>query len=197
MSMGSKARLIFFVVAALAVVALAWFSRGSGSTAQASCPRATPASKMTATQTVNHEALQKRATAFMTHCELRHGSDKRVQNLMRVWNRSVEQSNFPGDPATIWGTFNRATGCLMLRMDGAKSLEEQLAILLHELAHTSGDSHNDTWKDCYLFFLGIATQEMGWRVTLKCPTVCRSHAICAQSNCPACQWYPTFEACIS
>jgi predicted metal-dependent hydrolase len=197
MSMGSKASMLIF----LALVALAvgvWYSRGSGSgSAQASCPRATPADRMTATQTVNRQTLQERATAFMTHCELRHSSDKRVRNLMRVWNRSVEQSNFAGDPATVWGTFNKATGCLMLRMDGAKSMEEQLAILLHELAHTSGESHDDTWKDCYLFFLGIATQEMGWRVTLKCPTACRSHAICAQSNCPACQWYPTFEACIS
>lgn len=189
-------------VAAIAVLALLVLvlvvspPQLSSAVPSSSCPRATPPEKLTPTQAVDAETLQRLALEFMQHCSRRHPTDKRVTRLVGTWNRTVLQSDFPGDPRTVWGTFNKATGCLMMRMDRAKSMEEQLAIMLHELAHTSGQGHDDVWKEAYLFFLGVATQEMGWKVTLKCPTVCKSHAICARSNCPSCDWTPSFEHCI-
>ena len=144
------------------------------------------------------DKLEVLAKQFLDHCLATPAlaSDTRVRNLARIWNRHVLLSDFPGDDANVLGSFNTISGCLYFRPVLEKTLPEQLGILLHELAHSNGAQHDDKWKDCFLFFVNIATTEMGWSVALKCPTQCKSYGICSKSNCENCDWLPNIEACI-
>ena len=154
----------------------------------------TPTSEQSATQ----EELEASARRFLDYCLATPSlaSDARVKNLARIWNRHVLLSDFPGDDSNVLGSFNTISGCLYFRPILEKSRPEQLGILLHELAHSSGAQHDDSWKDAFLYFVNIATSQMGWQVALKCPTQCKSYGICSRSNCENCDWLPNIEACI-
>lgn len=82
----------------------------------------------------------------------------------------------------------------MRDLKDVKTLGEQLGIMLHELAHSNGWEHDDAWRDCFLYFINIATQKLGWIVSLKCPTSCKNYQVCEKSQCELCDWV-NFENC--
>ena len=153
-----------------------------------------PSSEESATQA----ELEASARQFLDYCLATPSlaADVRVRNLARIWNRHVLLSDFPGDDANVLGSFNTLSGCLYFRPVLEKTRPEQLGIMLHELAHSSGAQHDDEWKNAFLYFVNIATTQMGWSVALKCPVVCRSYGICNRSNCENCDFLPNVDACI-
>lgn len=154
--------------------------------------------KATSEQSATQTELEASARQFLDYCLATPSlaSDSRVKNLARIWNRHVLLSDFPGDDSNVLGSFNTISGCLYMRPILEKSRPEQLGIMLHELAHSNGAQHDDAWKDAFLYFINIATTQMGWNVALKCPVVCRSYGICNRSNCENCDYLPNIEACI-
>jgi hypothetical protein len=170
-------------------------ARASGAGPAAACSRALPS--LTPEQSLTQAELAALATQFFEYCQAHEElkTDPRVRAMALRWNKHVLLSDFPGDNANVLGSFNKASGCLLFRYLPQKSRAEQLGIVLHELAHTSGASHDDAWRDAFLFFANVATEKLGWVVTLKCPTVCKTYNICSRTQCPLCDWSPAFESC--
>ena len=152
------------------------------------CPRALrslgPASSATEAE------LNRLARRFYEHCKATPelAEDKRVRALDLRWNKHVLLSDFKEDGSNVMGSFNKMSGCLLLRELPDRPRAEQLGIMLHELAHSSGWEHDEVWRDAFLFFCNVATQRLGWEVALKCPTVCRSYNVCSRQNCEQCDW---------
>jgi hypothetical protein len=162
------------------------------------CPTSLSAqNKLTKTQAVSQDELNVLAKQFVDYCAATPGikDDPRVLALTATWNKLILLSDFPDEKANTLGTFNKFTGCLLLRdLKNVKSLSEQLGIMLHELAHSNGWNHDDTWRDCFLYFINLATQKLGWEVSLKCPTSCKNYQVCEKSQCEYCDWI-NFENC--
>lgn len=62
-------------------------------------------------------------------------------------------------------------------------------VLIHEVAHaaTRNGNHTAEWRDAYVFLLRLATEQMGWDVTLECSS-CRYYGVCGPGHCPSCTW---------
>jgi hypothetical protein len=162
------------------------------------CPKSLSSQgKLSDVQAVSQKELDALAKQFMDYCSSTPGiqEDSRVIKLSSTWNKSVLLSDFPGEKSSVMGTFNKQTGCLLMRdLKDVKTLGEQLGIMLHELAHSNGFDHDDTWRDCFLYFINVATQKLGWIVSLKCPTSCKNYQVCEKSQCELCDWV-NFESC--
>jgi hypothetical protein len=159
------------------------------------CKKALPS--LSPEQRLTQDDLAKLARQFYDYVTTSEEfkNDDRVRYLKLRWNKNVMLSDFPGDDANVLGSFNKLSGCLLFRYMPQKSKAEQLGIMLHELAHSSGANHDGTWRDAFLYFANIATKKLGWIVALKCPTVCKSYNICSKDLCPLCDWEPSFGGC--
>lgn len=159
------------------------------------CSKALPS--LSPEESLTQDDLDKLARQFYDYVTAsdEFKDDPRVRYLKLRWNKLVLLSDFPGDDSNTLGSFNKMSGCLLFRYMPEKSKPEQLGIVLHELAHSSGMNHDDAWRDAFLYFANIATKKLGWVVALKCPTVCKSYNICSRSLCPLCDWTPRFEGC--
>ena len=159
------------------------------------CSKALPS--LSPEQKLTQDELDQLAKQFYDYvtasAELK--DDQRIRYLKLRWNKLLLLSDFPGDEANTLGSFNKMSGCLLFRYMPQKSKPEQLGIMLHELAHSSGANHDGTWRDAFLFFANVATKKLGWVVSLKCPTVCKSYNICDRGLCPLCDWTPSYESC--
>lgn len=180
-----------FVSLVIAFIASFIFHGNSYGKPSGKCSKSLKAAgKLTREQTASQEELDSLAKRFVDYCSTdpNMSGDRRVINLTARWNRQVLLSDFPGDASNVMGSFNKESGCLMLRDMKEKPLSEQLGIMLHELAHSNGWNHDDEWRDCFLFFANVATEKLGWVVAMKCPTACKNYQVCSKSQCPLCDF---------
>lgn len=66
--------------------------------------------------------------------------------------------------------------------------------ILHELAHSTPPAHGDEWRDAFIFFLKVATEELGWTVFMSCDR-CQNYGLCDKAMCPKCTWNFTLDTC--
>lgn len=132
------------------------------------------------------DALRDNMRTFLRHLVTYHPGDIRTQKLMATYSGAlVNTDEFPR--RTIRGSFSKETGIMKLRVSDPDLSDAQVrAVLLHELAHTSGYEHDVEWRDTFLFFCNVATRELGWDVNLSQPHNCRAHAICSAGMCALC-----------
>lgn len=144
--------------------------------------------------------LQLRVAEFARHLQTTHGQDPRTRALLAkltsVRLLSAEESA-PREGSWKNGKFQHSTGRLFVAPTDNKGRPRTQSSLLktvvHELAHATrykepGEtSHSQQWKQTWLWFLGIATQELGWVVDIKCAE-CTYYGLCDQSQCPKCNW---------
>lgn len=144
--------------------------------------------------------LRARVSQFMEHLEDNYAEDPRARDLFSKL-RHVElldpTESKPNSGSWKNGKFKHSTGTLFVAprdLHGTVRTESSmLKTVVHELAHATrykefGEaSHSQQWKQTWLWFLGIATQDLGWTVDIKCAE-CSFYGLCDKAQCPKCNW---------
>lgn len=146
--------------------------------------------------------VRDRVREFKGHLAATHPRDRRTRALLAklVDVRLLERADSAPDGGGSWmnGKFKHSTGVLYVAPRDARGRPRTRASLLktvvHELAHATrfkqpGEtSHSQEWKQTWLWFLGVATQELGWRVDIRCAE-CTFYGLCDRDQCPKCTWH--------
>jgi hypothetical protein len=130
-------------------------------------------------------ALEGMCDQLLRHLSARYPQHPTTRDLLQRWNRRVLPTREFSSP-NVKASFNKSTGCLYARLDETRSVEQWLGIVLHELAHASGTSHDEEFRRAWKFLLNVATRELGWNVVLHCRTACSSYLLCAPQDCELC-----------
>lgn len=147
--------------------------------------------------------LRERVEEFLDVLERRHGGDPRAQalfaKLTKVKLLEAAESE-PGGGSWKNGKFKHSTGVLYVApRDVAGDFRTESSLLktvVHELAHATRfkqpdeASHSQAWKQTWLWFLRVATEQLGWEVDIKCAE-CSFYGLCVEddrSQCPKCNW---------
>jgi hypothetical protein len=144
--------------------------------------------------------IRGRVDEFVDLLQSKYPADARSQALL---GKLADVKLLPRDESApnngSWknGKFKHSTGVLYVAPrtpDGAPRAESSLAkTIVHELAHATrikepGEaSHSPQWKQTWLWFLSLATNELGWEVDIKCAE-CTFYGLCDKSQCPKCNF---------
>lgn len=146
------------------------------------------------------EWVRGKVSEFVAHLQTAHPDDPRTQALLQKLQdvRLLDpQESAPQDGSWRNGKFKHSVGTLFFapRDPRGKPRSESslMKTIVHELAHATRfkelgeDAHSQQWKQNWLWFLGIATQDLGWAVDIKCAE-CTYYGLCDQQQCPRCNW---------
>lgn len=148
------------------------------------------------------EWVQDRATEFVTHVAAAHGDDPRAKAMLAKLQdvQLLQADEYAAQRGTgSWpnGKFKHSLGTLYVaprEPNGrVRTKSSLLKTVVHELAHATRnkepgeESHSQQWKTTWLWFLSIATKELGWVVDIKCAE-CTYYGLCDRSLCPKCNW---------
>lgn len=122
---------------------------------------------------------------FLRHLDMHHESDARTLRAMQAWNGRVKILR----SRDVSVRFSRNTGCLLINPDVLVTWDENMLInaLLRQLAHMTCCAYDSKWLDAYVFYLRIATEELGLKVDVKCSD-CKNFGLCYEVMCPKCSW---------
>lgn len=138
---------------------------------------------------------------FTAHLKAAYPDDPRTKALLaklRDVRLLYPSDASPSSDATSYnsGVFSHTTGTLMVApRDGRGAPRPEGSLnktILHELAHATRfkhlgeSSHSTAWKSAFVWFLTVATGELGWHVDLPCSVV--TFYGLSQSDCPMCAW---------
>lgn len=146
------------------------------------------------------EWVRARVNEFVVHLQRRYPDDPRAQAL---FDKLQDVQLLPDDESAprrgSWrnGKFKHSVGTLFFapRMpDGElRSQSSLLKTVVHELAHATRykepgeEAHSQQWKQTWLWFLSVATQDLGWSIDIKCAE-CTYYGLCERDVCPKCNW---------
>ena len=184
-------------LAALAglAAALTWAGAASDS-AGVACRRASSPS-LSSAAAARLALFQEEALRLMDRLRAGYGTDERTLALDARWNKRVLQTDEFARPS-VKASFNKTTGCLYMRLsDDGTPLPVLRGIMLHELAHAAGTSHDAAFREAWLFFARVATEDLGYEVNFACPLACSAYGVCFERDCPRCGWAPDHDACVS
>lgn len=142
--------------------------------------------------------IRRRAEEFTAHLHESYGDDPRALALFDKLE-DVQLLEDAGEKKGSWsnGKFKHSTGVLYVvprdPRGAIRTRSSLLKTLVHELAHATRhkepgeQAHSPQWKQTWLWFLEIATGELGWEVDIKCAE-CTFYGLCDQERCPKCNW---------
>lgn len=144
--------------------------------------------------------VRERVDEFVSLLENEHGDDPRARALFSKLTdvRLLEATESVPDSGS-WknGKFKHSTGVLFVAprdVSGDFRTESSLLkTVVHELAHatrfkTPGEgSHSPAWKQTWLWFLRLATDNLEWTVDIKCAE-CSFYGLCDKAQCPKCNF---------
>lgn len=146
------------------------------------------------------EWIQERIDEFLSHLEARYGQDPRAKALFEKLQDVQLMPRAESAPEKgSWknGKFKHSTGTLYVAVrepsGDMRSQSSLFKTIVHELAHATRykepgeESHSQQWKQTWLWFLSIATQDLGWKVDIKCAE-CTYYGLCDKAACPKCNW---------
>lgn len=144
--------------------------------------------------------LQAKVDQFVGRLRSQYPTDPRAQSLfakLRGVRLLDPEESAPNGGSWKNGKFKHSTGVLYVAPrapDGTTRTESSLLkTVVHELAHATRNkvngetSHSPQWKQTWLWFLGVATQDLGWKVDIKCAE-CTFYGLCDPAQCPKCNW---------
>lgn len=144
--------------------------------------------------------IREKVDEFVGTLQSSHSDDPRAQRLFEKLNdvRLLDpEESAPRQGSWRNGKFKHSLGALYVAPrdpTGAFRTESSLLkTVVHELGHATrrkyaGEgSHSPQWKQTWLWFLGIATNDLGWPVDIKCAE-CTRYGLCDQNACPKCNW---------
>ena len=124
--------------------------------------------------------LRQRVQEFADLLATEHAGDRRTRALL---SKLTEVRLLPPEESAprggSWknGKFKHSTGQLFVaprdNRGQPRTHSSLLKTVVHELAHATrfkepGEtSHSQEWKQTWLWFLAIATKDLGWRVDIK------------------------------
>ena len=146
------------------------------------------------------EWVQGKVTEFIEHLQRAYPDDPRAQALfVKLDDVQLLPEDEIQPRAGSWrnGKFKHSRGTLFFapREPSGRQRSESslLKTVVHELAHATRfkepgeEAHSQQWKQTWLWFLSVATQELGWRVDIKCAE-CTYYGLCERERCPKCNW---------
>lgn len=122
------------------------------------------------------------ANQFVDHVKFMYPNDERAIPLVKQWKKDVQLSG--GIVA-----YDKLRGRLTVNPQhpDVQRPDRLRSKILHELAHSRGDAHDDEWRQTWHWFLRIATTELGWQCTIR-PSDCKKYGLCLNQQCPRCTW---------
>lgn len=135
---------------------------------------------------------------FKRHLLTAYPDDERTKALVAKLRdvRLLYRDKTPGATSYTSGVFSHSTGVLSVGpRDGRGDLRSRASMnktVLHELAHATRfkhigeSSHSPAWRTSFVWFLGIATKELGWEVDLPCSAA--TFYGLNKGDCPLCAW---------
>lgn len=149
-------------------------------------------------QTPAETQLVERATRlikeFVDHLRQKYGGDPRARQLFQTWRGPVRILSGPRAPGGRFSPLDGSMGLNPKIPDNANDARLR-SKLLHELAHSSRDGHGVRWRDTWLWFLNIATGDLGWTCALTSDG-CRKYSVCDTQDCPKCTFVGPDMSCI-
>lgn len=144
--------------------------------------------------------LRERVGDFVRLLQTKYAQDQRAQDLLaklKDVQLLPECESAPRRGSWKNGKFKHSTGVLYVAprtpAGDIRTESSLMKTVVHELAHATRfklegeESHSQAWKQTWLWFLSIATQELNWDVDIKCAE-CTYYGLCEQSQCPKCLW---------
>lgn len=147
--------------------------------------------------------IRKTVEKFRHHLETNHRNDERTRAMLSKLRgvRLLPQQRTGN--TYISGLFSHPTGLLMISArDGMRKLRTYGSLnksIIHELAHATrfkypGEkSHSTSWKSAWIFFLSVATKELGMVVDVPCSSV--TFYGLQKNDCPECDWESEPDSC--
>lgn len=157
------------------------------------------------------EYVRSQTNAFKRHLVAKYPADPRTKALLAKFkdialleSKSSEPSSGSGGSSVYnSGMFSHKTGRMSVApRDGNGNIRSAGSLnktIVHELAHATRfkylgeDAHSDEWKSSWLFFLKIATEELGWDVEASCSAV--TYYGLDKNQCPGCNFDVDPESC--
>lgn len=146
------------------------------------------------------EWVRERVNEFAVHLHERHPDDRRAQALLeKLRDVQLLEADEAAPRGGSWrnGKFKHSTGVLSVAprdpRGEMRTHSSLMKTIVHELAHATRtkepgeDAHSQQWKQTWLWFLQVATQELGWKVDIKCAE-CTFYGLCDKQHCPKCNW---------
>lgn len=142
------------------------------------------------------ESLPDLVSALLDAAIRRHPNDSRL----RLARDSIRQVHADSDASGMLnlerktvrrGKFNRLTGDMHVSVVNSAGvpLPRHVVrnIVVHEVAHAAitDGRHSPEWRDVYVALLRVATEDLGWHVSLECSS-CRFYRVCGTRDCPLC-----------
>lgn len=144
--------------------------------------------------------VRSRVVEFATRLRAAHAADPRTAALLdklRDVRLLAAEESAPRGGSWRNGKFKHSTGVLFVAprdpRGAVRTASSLLKTVVHELAHATRykapgeQAHSPAWKQTWLWFLSVATGELGWRVDIKCAE-CTYYGLCDRSACPKCTW---------
>lgn len=147
--------------------------------------------------------LRERVDEFVGLLTDAHPADPRSEALLaKLRDVRLLPAAESAPRAGAWrnGKFKHSTGVLFVAprdpRGDVRTASSLLKTVVHELAHATRfkapgeDAHSPQWKQTWLWFLSLATGELGWPVDIKCAE-CTYYGLCetdARDACPRCNW---------
>lgn len=142
------------------------------------------------------ESPKELASALLDAAARRHPDDPRLR-LARHSIREVHADSAASGMVNLErktvrrGKFDRLTGNLYVSVvnSAGAPLPMQVVrnVVVHEVAHAAMQDgrHSPEWREMYVALLRVATEDLGWQVSLGCSS-CRFYRVCRARDCPLC-----------
>jgi hypothetical protein len=144
--------------------------------------------------------LRARVAEFVDLLRSQHADDPRAQDLLaKLTDVRLLPASESEPRGGSWknGKFKHSTGVLYVAprtpRGEVRTDSSLFKTIVHELAHATRfkaageESHSQAWKQTWLWFLSLATQDLGWTVDIKCAE-CTYYGLCDKSACPKCNF---------
>jgi len=144
--------------------------------------------------------IRQRVDEFVSHLQAAHPGDPRTLAVLdKLQDVQLLDDDEARPRAGSWrnGKFKHSVGTLFVAprtpRGDVRTPSSLLKTVVHELAHATRykepgeEAHSQQWKQTWLWFLSLATGDLGWEVDIKCAE-CTYYGLCDQSECPKCNW---------
>ena len=141
--------------------------------------------------------IRRRVDEFKEHLQATYPADPRTEALVaKLLDVRLLEPKTKSGVSYNSGVFSHTTGTLgVAPRDGRGVVRSESNLnktIVHELAHATRfkhpgeSSHSKEWKSSFVWFLGVATEELGWTVDLPCSV--ETFYGLGRKDCPMCEW---------
>ncbi len=125
---------------------------------------------------------------FNDYTRAKYPTDARFANARSKWTGKISFYKAKTDTyKNAVALYSSSDGVIYVNTDMVKNPAKTVGsapndypattfLMLHELAHTSGTSHDETWRDAFVAFLKVARDELKWGCSDQCARLLTKYA---------------------